>query len=392
MFNRYSKKILINLIPVMGIILYAHGSSGNSAINVQGTVVSNGYVSGANVYLDKNFNKTYDRDEPSALTDENGNYMITVQQEEINRYSVIAEITDTRSLNDNKYEHKFILESPAGKYKFISPLTTLVKNKNDNSPYLTLELAEASVKKALGISKELSLFDNYMKEKDTDTTSQNIEKISNVVAILFSRLINKAETELKIELTPDKLNAVMSAVSGLVLEQTSKIASDVLNDKDIYKIADNIMPEAGRKLTLNRIEESTQPFTYSNRIMDLATSYHSLEEYFDEHNAADQCFYTCDGKKFFFEPNENNSLQGKVKLIVSDKEIVTDGNYYPIQVNGIEYAVIDANMFNTIGGSAGKRILKLHDNKVYYEISTDEINSGNSDKLNRSSLKPRSDS
>lgn len=57
-----------------------NGSSDNNAIQVSGKVID-GYVEGAKVFLDKNFNGEWDSNEPQATTDSQGDYVLDLTGE-----------------------------------------------------------------------------------------------------------------------------------------------------------------------------------------------------------------------------------------------------------------------------------------------------------------------
>ena len=92
--------------------------------------VADGYLQGAVVCLDMNNNGRCDSGEPSATTNANGAYEIkNVAAGDETKYSTLVEVPATAIDKDTgaAVGKAFFLKSPAGRYAFISPVTTLVQ-------------------------------------------------------------------------------------------------------------------------------------------------------------------------------------------------------------------------------------------------------------------------
>lgn len=93
-------------------------------------VVADGYLQGAKVCLDINANGRCDSNEPNATTSANGAYeMSGITAGDETKFASLVEVPATAIDKDTgaAVGKAFFLQSPAGKYAFISPITTLVQ-------------------------------------------------------------------------------------------------------------------------------------------------------------------------------------------------------------------------------------------------------------------------
>lgn len=100
-----------------------------AATSIKG-VVADGYLQGAKVCLDINANGRCDGSEPSASSNESGAYeMSGITAGDEAKYAVLVEVPASAIDKDTGAAVKsaFFLKSPAGKYAFVSPVTTLVQ-------------------------------------------------------------------------------------------------------------------------------------------------------------------------------------------------------------------------------------------------------------------------
>jgi hypothetical protein len=170
------------------LLLFISCGNNTSSTSVESEVingkVADGYLINAKVCLDKNENYLCDSDEPMAYTNENGEYFLKIEKGDENRYPVLVEVTKNTVDTDtgNYVEDEYLLFSPPGEYKFISPYTTLVKTVMDLNPQFGIEDAKNYIETKLGLS-DVDILVNYMEEN----TSKNemLHKIAKNLTKLF---------------------------------------------------------------------------------------------------------------------------------------------------------------------------------------------------------------
>jgi hypothetical protein len=147
--------------------------SADSTEVLTGTV-ADGYLVGAKVCLDRNFNGACDNDEPSAITDGSGRFTFTITDSGDLKVPLIVEAgADTVDLDDGQAigEAWYFKASPGS--TFISPLTTLVERELEIDGTLTRAQAMANLKSDLGLT--IGIDEDYIAVNDQ--TAHNAAKI-----------------------------------------------------------------------------------------------------------------------------------------------------------------------------------------------------------------------
>ncbi len=129
-----SKTILsLSLALSATLLLNGCGSSDNAttppvATTTLSGTVADGYLVGAKVCLDKNYNDVCDDGEPFVLTDSTGKYTFTLPEMSATQLPILVEADEnTIDLDTNtKIGTKWYFKANSGNSSFISPLSTLV--------------------------------------------------------------------------------------------------------------------------------------------------------------------------------------------------------------------------------------------------------------------------
>jgi len=129
-----------------------------TTITVSGTV-ADGYLVGAKVCLDKNYNDVCDADEPTAITDAAGRYTFILNEMAVTEFPLIVEANaSTIDLDTNMpIGQEWYFKAVAEKGSFISPLTTLVARDMDLNTSLTLTQAMTNLQNDLGLDINTSV-------------------------------------------------------------------------------------------------------------------------------------------------------------------------------------------------------------------------------------------
>jgi hypothetical protein len=210
-------------------------------------VVADGYLQGAIVFLDKNNNKVLDPDEPCAVTDASGTYVVSnVTLADLLTYPVVVRVLATAiDRGTGKAVGKeYILSSPPGKPGFVSPMTTLVHTLMQANPALGIDAAETAIKAQVGVSG-ISLFGDYLQDALTRSAtakeSQRVHNVARIVVASFSMNMEAVKTALGGSIDQSNLNAVIAIVNQKTRRQLSAIAAQVpttiMSDTTVSQIA-----------------------------------------------------------------------------------------------------------------------------------------------------------
>ena len=164
----------------------------DNRVSIQGKTID-GYISGANVFVDVNFNQRKDAGEYSAITDSNGVFELLVDQDDlscINARPIVADIpvgAIDSTLGEVTKAYQMILPSKndAGSNAIvISPFTSLLteailKGKN-----------EANLSEDLTVTEGCETAGDAVAEKISSQVSSLLSDIENTFGISWSSLIS----------------------------------------------------------------------------------------------------------------------------------------------------------------------------------------------------------
>lgn len=141
------------------------GSSGSVTSTTISGKVADGYLSGAEVFLDKNGNYQWDGGEPKTTTDGNGAYRMTVSTADAAMYPMVARAIagatidrDTNAAVANSY----VLCAPAGATGFISPMSTLIREKMVANPSMHFTDAMTQLRNQMNLPADINMMADYV--------------------------------------------------------------------------------------------------------------------------------------------------------------------------------------------------------------------------------------
>lgn len=176
------KKIIITMAAALTVGLIA-GCGSSSTPTASATVsgkVADGYLVGATVFLDKNGNYQLDASEPKTVTAANGAYTLNVDPADVGKYPIVAMAiqgqtidTDTNQTVSNSY----VLSLPAAAMSgtvssnFISPMSTLIREKMDANPSMTLNDAMIQLRNQMNLSSGVNVMADYVAGSQSGTNA-----------------------------------------------------------------------------------------------------------------------------------------------------------------------------------------------------------------------------
>lgn len=204
------KKIQLAALFSLVVLLAACGGGGStsttaSTASVSGSV-ADGYLVNATVFLDKNLNYQLDAGEPSATTDANGAFTLTVDPNDVGKYPIVAlaiqGVTVDKDTPNTPVTASYLLCIPAALVvsdagtvsgtvdtNFVSPLSTLVHERvlelmaaNTNmTQQQAMEQARDEIRASLGMDP----LGNYL--QGTNTNAQLHTMAQEMVALMMEQ-------------------------------------------------------------------------------------------------------------------------------------------------------------------------------------------------------------
>ena len=215
------------------------GGSGNASVTVEGYrntdgVVVDGYISGAEVFIDEDEDWVADSNESSTTSDNDGKF--TIKYANGNLVSIGGTDLDSQTLLDNLLiTHKL---SGHSDFKAITPVTSIAAFMTEAS----------NINSALGIDSPIDVFtfDPVANKGDGGINDFLYEKGNQLTALAyaFQNITNNLNTTT--ETTQDYFKAITEEIEKEYTETTTKV--DIETETFITKALDNVI--AAKTLTI----------------------------------------------------------------------------------------------------------------------------------------------
>ena len=211
--------------------------SGSSISAITGKV-ADGYLVGANVFLDKNGNYRLDQDEPSATTDANGAYTLNVDPGDVGKYPIVAlaikGVTvdkDTNRTVANSYVLSMPKDSISGTVSsnFISPMSSQLREMMETGNYATVQLAMEDLRVKLGMPAGTNMSGDYIvsRNESMHTAAQNM---ATLMGGQMSQLFNTdgSTTSVDVNRYRGMMGAIFSNISSIKRPNSQTAMSDLM--------------------------------------------------------------------------------------------------------------------------------------------------------------------
>ena len=275
---RTFKFIKMPLIVSLLLIVTACGGGeddGDSAVVLNGQV-ADGYLSGAIVFLDRNGNRMADPGEPSTESGAQGHFSLDIEQGEGNLYPVVAEVIAGQTIDEdqpNQYvAESYRLEAPAGKWAFISPLTTLVNHELNKDSTLSLQEAEIRILSQLGLGSNTSLFEDYV-QAPSNTGLGRAHRAARIIAGLMGSLQKEIEMNLGVENAESQRAAISLMISDQIVNNCDAIGQGLVSAEDAIAIEETktaVMQEINTtRLNAELLDRYVERMQVTNTVWDM---------------------------------------------------------------------------------------------------------------------------
>ena len=244
------QRSLLAVAIALGIAGCGSDSSDSSTTDTGGSTATSasltakaadGYLVGANACLDLNSNKVCDKDEPSAVTGDDGSFTIdNLTQEQLEQGTLLIEVVAGQTIDtDNPgvvLSKSYRLTAPP-KSAFISPLTTLIQNEIERGS--SLEEAKTAIQEKLGTT--LDLTQDYIEAKNNNDLAdaqkaafENLHRVAQVTASVM------AENTDALSETAAGAGISVEALTALINEEVTRVLEEVV--KNIEAAGENFNP------------------------------------------------------------------------------------------------------------------------------------------------------
>ena len=192
-------KRMVTIAGALAVGLIA-GCGGDGSMHATSATVSgavaDGYLVGATVFMDKNGNYRLDAGEPTATTDANGAYTLTVDPADVGAYPIVAiaikDVTIDKDTNlpvQNSYILSLPRESVSGTVSsnFISPMSTQVRELMATGNY-TMQQAMEQVRAQLGLPAGVNMMADYLTDPSNADYQAMHTAAQNMAGLMGSQM------------------------------------------------------------------------------------------------------------------------------------------------------------------------------------------------------------
>ncbi|MHB8058337.1 MAG: hypothetical protein ACYDHC_10655 [Desulfuromonadaceae bacterium] len=161
------KKYVITASIVSFAFLAGCGGGNSSSPNttVSGKV-ADGYLRGAEVFLDMNNNYQWDAGEPKTTSGAGGAYSMVVPASDAAKYPVMVRVVAGTTIDEDNINtviaNGYVMSAPAGVAGFVSPMSTLIREKMVANPGMTMNDAMTQLRNQMNLSADIDMMADYV--------------------------------------------------------------------------------------------------------------------------------------------------------------------------------------------------------------------------------------
>jgi len=216
------------------------GGTSNKSLTVEGYrnttgVIVDGYVTGANVFIDEDENWTLDASESSTTSDNEGKFTIKYTNGYLVSFGGI-DLDSQTALDNLLLTHKLTGHTD---FKVVTPLTSVAAFMNDAS----------NTNAALGIDSDINIatFDPVANKGDGGVNDFLYEKGNQLTVLAYALQNITNDLKTTTDSTQDYFKAISEEIEAEYTETSSKV--DIETEAFIIKALDNII--AAKALTIS---------------------------------------------------------------------------------------------------------------------------------------------
>lgn len=153
------------VVLTVGSIAGCGGGSGSTPTATVSGIVADGYLRGAEVYLDKNGSYQWDAGEPKATSGSGGAYTLQMAQADMGKYPIVCRAVAGSTVDEDTgqpVQNSYVMSAPAGVTAFVSPMSTLVREKMAANTGMTMAEALTQLRNQLNMPSDVDMLADYV--------------------------------------------------------------------------------------------------------------------------------------------------------------------------------------------------------------------------------------
>jgi hypothetical protein len=233
------KKHLVTIAAVVTVGLIAGCGGGGSSTPASTTAVSgkvaDGYLVGATVFLDRNGNYQMDAGEPSTTTDANGAYTLNVDPADVGKYPIVAMAIKGQAIDKDTNQtvpNSYMLSMPAAAVSgtvssnFISPMSTLIREKMAANPTMTLTDAMTQLRNQMNLPAGADMMSDFVAGSQTGMTAAQYQAMHTTAQQMAGLMAGQATLVMNGSgVNQNRYRSMMATINS----NMSAIAANVIN-------------------------------------------------------------------------------------------------------------------------------------------------------------------
>lgn len=179
-------------VLAVGSIAGCGGSGGSTPTATVSGTVADGYLREAEVFLDKNGNYQWDAGEPKTTSGAGGAYALHVAEADLGKYPVVCRAVEGSTVDEDTgqpIQNSYVMSAPAGATDFISPMSSLIREKMAANPGMTMAQATAQLRSQLNLPADADILGDYVagsmagqRQADYQTMRETAQQMAALMA------------------------------------------------------------------------------------------------------------------------------------------------------------------------------------------------------------------
>jgi hypothetical protein len=239
----HMKRNLITAAALLTVSLIAGCGGSGTASNPSTTSVSgkvaDGYLVGATVFLDRNGNYQMDAGEPSTTTDANGAYTLNVDPADVGKYPIVAMAIKGQAIDKDTNQtvpNSYMLSMPAAAVSgtvssnFISPMSTLIREKMAANPTMTLTDAMTQLRNQMNLPAGADMMSDFVAGSQTGMTAAQYQAMHTTAQQMAGLMAGQATLVMNGSgVNQNRYRSMMATINS----NMSAIAANVINGQSM---------------------------------------------------------------------------------------------------------------------------------------------------------------
>ncbi len=212
-------KIITAAVAVLSVSIIAGcgGGSGSTAQTapVSG-VVADGYLKGAEVFLDKHGSYQWDGVEPRTISGPGGTYTLNVSPQDMGKYPIVVKAIPGSTIDEDTgqpVQQGYVMTAPAGVSGFVSPMSSLVRGKMAFGGYSSMQRAMSEMRQQFNLSPNTDVLGNYMNVPPTDPQYQQYQQMRTMAKDLATLMGTQLQMGTNNIVNPARYMALMGNIN-----------------------------------------------------------------------------------------------------------------------------------------------------------------------------------